>query len=117
MCSRRTWGPPAFLLDDFERIVGTVSVKDLSWGSVIGPIVVAIIVGIGASYVTTRVQISAIQTRLKQTEQDITRLRTRSETRRQAAQDLRERVIRMSAKIDLLLQSEGISTGDMSNTK
>ena len=91
--------------------------KDLSWGSVIAPLVVAIIVGIGASYMTTRVQISAIQTRLKQAENDITRLRTRSETRRQAAQDLRERVIRMSAKIDLLLQSEGISTGGNSDSE
>jgi TolA-binding protein len=97
--------------------MGTVSVKDLSWGNVVAPVIVAIIVGIGASYVTTRVQITAIQTRVKRAEKDITRLRTKSETRRRAAQDLRERVIRMNAKIDLLLQSEGINTDDISQAQ
>ena len=97
--------------------MGAVSVKDLSWGNVIAPVIVAIVVGIGASYVTTRVQISSMQTRVKRAEKDITRLRTKSETRQRAVQDLRERVIRMNTKIDLLLQSEGISTGDMSSTK
>jgi len=97
--------------------MGTVSVKDLSWSDVVAPVIVAIIVGIGASYVTTRVQISTIQTRVKRTEKDITRLRTKSETRRRAAQDLREQVIRMNAKIDLLLQSQGISTDDISQAQ
>jgi TolA-binding protein len=97
--------------------MGTVEVKNLSWGNVVAPVIVAIIVGIGASYVTTRVQITAIQTRVKRAEKDITRLRTKSETRRRAAQDLRERVIRMNAKIDLLLQSEGINTDDISQAQ
>ena len=97
--------------------MGTVSVEDFSWGNVIAPIIVAIVVGIGASYVTTRVQISTIQARVKRAEKDITRLRTKSDARRQAAQDLRERVIRMNTKIDLLLQSQGISTDDISEAQ
>jgi type II secretory pathway pseudopilin PulG len=97
--------------------VGTVEVKNLSWSNVVAPVIVAIVVGILSSYVTTQVQIGTMQTRLQRAEEDITRLRTQTQTRRKANQELRDRIIRVSTKIDLLLQSEGISTDDISQAQ
>jgi len=105
------------LLNDSEQVMGAVSVKNLSWSNVVAPVIVAIVVGILSSYVTTQVQIGTMQTRLQRAEEDITRLRTQTQTRRKASQELRDRIIRVSTKIDLLLQSEGISTDDISQAQ
>jgi len=95
---------------------GKVSIENISWGNVVAPLVVAVLVGVSASYVTTRVQIGTIQQRISRAEEDITRLRTSQKTRETNAREMRERVIRMETKIDLLLQSEGISTDDISQS-
>jgi len=66
---------------------------------------------------TTWTILSEVQTRVEHNEQDITRLKSMTRADRQAAQEMRERMIRISTKIDLLLKSEGISTDDISQTQ
>lgn len=88
---------------------GHVSVENLSWGSVLAPLLVAVVVGVGSSFVTTRVQIGSIQERIARTESDIIRLRERADQRQSEANDLSQRIIRMETKIDLLLESKGIA--------
>jgi len=78
---------------------------------------VAIVIGIGSSVLTTWTILSEVQTRVEHNEQDITRLKSMTRADRQAAQEMRERMIRISTKIDLLLKSEGISTDDISQTQ
>lgn len=95
---------------------GKVSVKNISWEHVVAPIVVAILVGIGSSYVTTKVQISTLRARVSQTEQDIARLRSKAAESSKEDLHMRERIIRMETKIDLLLKSQGIDTSKLSES-
>lgn len=92
---------------------GSVTVENLDWPTVIAPLIVAVVVGVGASYVTTRVQIGTIESRLGRAEEDIVRLRSRAKSRRKTETEMRERIIRMETKIDLLLESRGISAANI----
>lgn len=92
---------------------GEVSIKNLSWSHVVAPLLVAVVVGIGASYVTTKVQIGTIQQRMSRVEKDVVRLRSQAERDRQSQRDINERVIRMETKLDLLLQAQGIDSEDV----
>ena len=87
---------------------GEVSVENISWADVIAPLLVAVFVGVGSSFVTTKVQIGSIQQRISRTEADIVRLRERADQRQVEANDLSQRVIRMETKLDLLLEAKGI---------
>lgn len=96
---------------------GTVSVEGLSWANVIAPLIVAVLVGVASSYITTRVQIGRIQQRVKLVEEELTRVRSKGKVRTKNTREMRERVIRMETKIDLLLQSQGLSAEDLTDTE
>lgn len=87
---------------------GEVSVSGLSWSNFIAPLIVAVVVGVGSSYMTTKMQIGALQQRVSRVQSDISRLRSRADAQDAATNEFRERVIRMETKIDLLLRSQGI---------
>lgn len=79
--------------------------KGWDWASLIAALMVPIIVGVGSSYVTTRVQISTLRERMRQAETDIEQAQSALKQRRQTRADLRARVTRIETKIDLLLQN------------
>lgn len=80
--------------------------KSWDWAALIAPLMVAILVGVGSSYVTTRVQIGTMRERMRQAETDIERVQSALKRRRQTRADLRARVTRIETKIDLLLQDK-----------
>jgi septal ring factor EnvC (AmiA/AmiB activator) len=79
--------------------------KRWDWAALIIPLMVAILVGVGSSYVTTRVQIGTMRQRIRQAETNIKQVQSALKRRRQTRADLRARVTRIETKIDLLLQS------------
>lgn len=87
----------------------------LSWKNVLAPLIVAVIVGMASSYVTASVQMGKVKTRLSQAEAQISRLRNKSHARRKGEFQMRERIIRLETKIDLLLETQGIDPQDPEN--
>jgi len=85
-----------------------VSVKHLSWSNFLAPLVVAVIVGMGASYITTKVQVGRIETRLDTHREKIENIESEQDRQLNVNNDLRQRVTRIETKIDLLLKSRGI---------
>jgi septal ring factor EnvC (AmiA/AmiB activator) len=90
-----------------ERTLVSMSnfAKGWDWTSLIAPLMVAILVGVGSSYVTTRNQIGTMRERMRQAETDIERVQSALKRRRETRADLRARVTRIETKIDLLLQN------------
>ena len=85
-----------------------MTLKRILSSTVLAPLIVAVVVGVGSSYVTTRVQIGTITERLQRHDDAITRLRMQGKAQRSSNQDMRERLTRLETKIDLLLESQGI---------
>ena len=89
--------------------------KCLDWAALITPLMVAILVGIGSSYVTTRVQIGTMRERMRQAEADIEQVQSALKRKQQTRADLRARVTRIETKIDLLLQDKKLLQNNESN--
>lgn len=74
-----------------------------SFEHILATLFAAIIIGVGSSYVATKVQLGSLETRVARNEVDITDVREDLDNMRSNLQPLRRDVIRLNTKMDILL--------------
>ena len=97
-----------------------MSESDNTWGNALKThlvwFVLAIVIGIGGSYMGFRLNMAMLETNVAMAEQDISDLQRDLRREREIRSDLRVNLARLEEKINVLLIQEGIDPSNLGDT-